>query len=480
MDKDNLPERKVLARVISYKNYVGLALGSMIGIGWVIAAGDLLTKGGPLGVILAFMFGGLLLITIGKCYAELTPALPLAGGELAFSYKAFGNFPSFVTTWFLAFAYIAICPFETVSIGWLFDYIAPELQSAPLYTVGGYPISLSSIIPGLSIGLIIIAINYFGIKFSAVFQTVSTALIFLCVIGFTVAAFTKGSFSNMQPFFARQGDWTAAPLSVFAVLGIVPFFMSGFDTIPQAAEESGLKVNPKDLGKAVIVSIFVGTIFYVIVIIDLSICLPWQEVVEFDMPIAEVFRRVFGHEWIARLVLFAAFLGLITSLNGFFIAATRIVFSAGRGGLLPKWFAEIDKKHHTPKNAIWFVGFLSLVGPFIGRSAILPIINVGSLAFVCAWFITCLAAIRLRKTAPDLKRPYKVKNISTLYIGAIISAGLVLLLIVPGSSAQLAWPLEYLILAAWLVLGFAFFFFRQKAKDMTKEQRDYQILGDYR
>ena len=480
MNKDHLPERKVLARAITYKDYIGLALGSMIGIGWVIVAGDWLIKGGPLGAILAFVCGGLLLVAVGKCYAELTPALPLAGGALAFSYKAFGNFPSFLTAWFLAFAYICICPFETVSMGWLLEYAFPGLKSAPLYTVGGYSICLSSIIPGLAIGLLTIALNYFGIKFSALFQTVSTALLLLCAVGFTVAAFAKGNLSNMQPLFAHYGDWTAIPLSVIAVLGIVPFFMSGFDTIPQAAEESGLKVDPKDLGKAVIVSIFVGALFYIVVIIDLSICRPWQEVTGFDMPIAEVFRHVFANEWITRLVLCTAFLGLITSLNGFFITATRILFSAGRGGLLPKWFAEIDKKHQTPKNAIWFVGFLSLVGPFIGRSAILPIVDVSSLAFVGGWFMTCLAAIRLRKTAPNLNRPYKVKNIYTLYIGAIISAILILLLIVPGSSTQLVWPLEYLILAAWLVLGFAGYFLRQKAKDMTKDQRDYQILGDYR
>jgi APA family basic amino acid/polyamine antiporter len=303
MNNNNLPERKVLARVVTYKDYVGLALGSMIGIGWVIVAGNWLVRGGPLGAILAFMCGSLLLITIGKCYAELTPALPLAGGELAFAYKAFGNFPAFLTAWFLAFGYICICPFETVSLGWLLEYVFPELKSAPLYTVGGYHICLSSIIPGLAIGLLTITLNYFGIRFSALFQTVSTALMFLCVVGFTVAAFTKGSFSNMQPLFAHNGDWTAVPLSVIAVLGIVPFFMSGFDTIPQAAEESGLKINPRDLGKAVIVSIFVGAIFYVVIIIDLSICLPWREVIGFDMPIAEVFRRVFSREWIARLVL---------------------------------------------------------------------------------------------------------------------------------------------------------------------------------
>jgi len=470
-----------LARVISYKNYVGLALGSMIGIGWITVAGDWLIDGGPLGAILAFLIGGFLLITIGKCYAELTPALPLAGGELAFSYKAFGNLPSFLTTWFLAFAYICICPFETVSISLLTDYILPELKSETLYIVGGYPICYSSIIPGLAIGALIIALNFFGIKFSAIFQTIAIALIFLCVACFTVAAFTKGSFSNMQPLFAHQGSWAAVPLSVIAVLGIVPFFMSGFDTIPQAAEESGLKVNPKDLGKAVVVSIFVGAIFYAVVIINLSICIPWQEVTEYKtLPVVEAFSVAFGNEWITRLALLAAFLGLVTSFNGFFIASTRIIFSAGRGGLFPKWFSEIDKKHHTPKNAIWFVGFLSLIGPFIGRSAILPICNVGSLAFVCAWFITCLAAIRLRKTAPNMKRPYKVKNISTLYIGAIISAILILFLIVPGSSAQLVWPLEYLILIVWLRLGFAGFFVRQHSKDTTKEQRDYLILGDYR
>jgi len=473
-------QRKALAKVISYKNYLGLALGSMIGVGWVIVAGDWLIRGGPLGVILGYIIGGFLLITVGKCYAELTPAIPVAGGEVAFSYKAFGTLTAFQTGWFLSFSYIGICAFETVSIGWLLEYIIPEIKSQTLYTIGGYSLGLSSIIPGVIIGFFITILNYCGIKNSTLFQTISTGLIFISVIAFALIALIKGSFSNMLPLFADHGHLWSAPLSIIAVLGIVPWFLSGFDAIPQAAEESGRKVNPEDLGKAVIVSIIIGALFYAVVIMSLSLCLPWQQVIKFEMPIADMFRVAFGYEWIARLVLFAAFLGLITSLNGFFIASSRVLFSAGRGGLLPKWFGEIDERFHTPKNAILFVGMISVISPFIGRSVLLPIVNVGSLAFVCAWFITCIASIILRKIAPEMNRPYKVKRKSTLYTGAVISGILILLMVSPGSSAQLNWPAEYIILVSWIILGYSGYIWRQRNKDLSKEERDFLILGDYK
>jgi len=96
-NKKLLSERKSLARVMTFKNYVGLGVGSIIGVGWVVVAGDWLVRGGPLGAILGFIIGGLLLIFVGLCYAELTPAIPVAGGEVAFSFKAFGVGPSFLT-----------------------------------------------------------------------------------------------------------------------------------------------------------------------------------------------------------------------------------------------------------------------------------------------------------------------------------------------------------------------------------------------
>ncbi|UCC41565.1 MAG: APC family permease, partial [Candidatus Aminicenantes bacterium] len=464
-EKTYLTKRKALARAMTFKNYVGLGLGSIIGVGWVVVAGDWLIRGGPLGAILGFVLGGLLLAVIGLSYAELTPAIPVAGGEVAFAFKAFGPGPSFLTGWLLSFAYIALCPFEAVAIGWLIEYIIPGLKSKSLYTVGGYPVSLISITTGVILSLFIIVLNYRGVKNSARFQTVATSLIFVCVAAFTLIALVKGSFSNMMPLFAGEGTGIAVFGSIIAILGIVPFFYSGFDIIPQGAEESRKKLNPKDLGKAVIVSIIVAAVFYGVVILALSVCMPWQETVKFEMPTATAFQVAFGYAWATRLVLLAAFFGLITSFNGFFIAATRVLFATGRGGLLPEWLGDINEKYRTPKNAILFVGMLTLIGPFIGRSSLLPIVNVASLAFISGWFITCLSTIMLRKTAPDMKRPYKAKNKISLYLGAVIAGIIIILMIFPGSSAQLTWPLEYIILGVWIFLGYVGYRWRKAKKD---------------
>jgi amino acid transporter len=479
-EKSSHLERKVLAKAMSFKNYVGLGLGSIIGVGWVVVAGDWLVRGGPLGAILGFVLGGLLLTLIGLCYAELTPAIPVAGGEIAFAYKAFGSGLSFLTGWFLSFAYIALCPFEAVAIGWLLEYIIPGLKSESLYMVGGYPVSLLSLASGLLLSFFIIFINYLGVKNSARFQTIATSLIFICVASFTVIALIKGNLSNMQPLFAGDGSGIAIVGSIIAIFGIVPFFYSGFDTIPQGAEESGVKLNPKDLGKAVIISILIGAIFYGIVILALSVCMPWKETVKYEMPTANAFQIAFGYAWATKLVLLAAFFGLITSFNGFFIAATRVVFATGRGGLLPRWLGEVDEKYQTPKNAILFVGAITLIGPFIGKSSLLPIVNVASLAFISGWFITCLSSIRLRKIAPNIRRPYKVKFRMLLYLGAAIAALIIILMIFPGSSAQLNWPLEYIIVASWMILGYISYLWRKAKKDMSNQERAYQILGDYR
>jgi amino acid transporter len=318
------------------------------------------------------------------------------------------------------------------------------------------------------------------VKNTTMFQTFFLVAMLTCVVVFTIVALIKGDFSNMKPLFAREGSFLAAPLSIIAVIGWVPFFMSGFDTIPQAAEESGKKVDPKDLGKAIIIAIAVGIVFYVVVIMALSISHPWQESVKVDMPTAQVFRIAFGYEWAAKLVLIAAFCGLITTLNAVFLASTRVVFSMGRGGLLPRWFGEVSDKYRTPKNSILFVGGITIISSFFGKSFLLPIVTVSSLGFAAAWLICCCAAIDLRKTAPDMKRPYKVKHKSTLYLGAIVSGVFVILMLAPGSPAQIKWPLEYGIISAWILLGYIAYRWRMSKKDLTKEERDFQILGDYR
>lgn len=471
--------RPSLEKVISFRSYIALGLGIVVGIGWVVYSGQWLADGGPLGAMIAFLVGGLLLVPVGKCYAELTSAIPVSGGEVAFSFKAFGPFVCFLTSWALALAYIMVTPFETIAIGVLLESIIPAIATEPLYYIGESKVSLSTIIPGQLIGIYLIWLNYAGAKSSTKFQSIAISALIACTFVFTAVALIKGDISNLTPLFAQEGSpWAVAPASIISVLVVVPWFMSGFDAIPQASEEAGIKMDPKQLGTAIILTIVAGAIFYTLIILAVAMSMPWQESSKLPLPTAEVFHVAFGYVWVAKLVLFTALLGLITTLNGMYIAASRLIFALGRGGLLPHWFAGVHPTHHTPRNAILFVGVISLLGPFFGKAAMGPIVNSSSLGFASALVITCLAAIRLRHTAPDIERPYKVSK-TVLYAGALISTSLVMLMLVPQSPGQLA-PKEFLIIGVWMALGITAYLMRMSRKDMKREERAYMILGNYR
>jgi len=478
-----MSQRETLERSISFKDYVSIGFGAIIGIGWVIYAGEWLLDGGPVGAMLGFAIAGLLLLPIGACYAELTSAIPVAGGEVAFTYKAFGSLIAFLTAWALGLSYIAVTPFETIAIGALAEAMVPAMVTDALYTVNGYKVSFSTLLPGLVAGFFLTWLNYQGAGSSTRFQKWVMYVLLACTVVFTTVAFTKGSVSNLSPMFATEGDfWAVAPSSIIAVMVVAVWFMGGFDTIPQAAEESGVKMKPNQLGIAILVSIVMGALFYVLIILALGMSVsPEQLGVMLQnkdvMPTAEIFRVAFGYEWAMQLVLFAALLGLLSTLNGFYIAASRLLFSMARGGLLPHWFAKVHDTHGTPSNAILFVGAVSILGPFVGKAALSPIVNSSSLSFTAALFLTALSAIRLRQTASQLERPYRA-HLATLYLGATVAGMLVLMMVIPGSPGQLN-LFEFAIIGGWMVLGVSAYLLRQAKGDIDEDERAYQILGDY-
>ncbi len=213
------------------------------------------------------------------------------------------------------------------------------------------------------------------------------------------------------------------------------------------------------------------------IILAVSISMPWTESSQLPMTTSAVFEAAFGFVWAAMLVIFAALLGLVSTLNGMYVASSRLLFSLGRGGMLPHWFAGVHPVHHTPKNALLFVGAISLAGPFVGKYALAPIVNTSSFVFTIALAVTCAASMRLRGTAKDLDRPYRAPT-AALYAGAIISVLLLLLMVLPQSPGQLG-DLEFLIVLIWVVAGLVAFFWRQYRHPVSKDDRDYLILGEY-
>jgi amino acid transporter len=162
--------------------------------------------------------------------------------------------------------------------------------------------------------------------------------------------------------------------------------------------------------------------------------------------VLSLIRNIGGISWSKRrylIIAAIAVLAFLLLLGVAVLAAVPMAFPAWQSasffstGLLPHWFAVTHPVHHTPGNAILLVGAVSLVGPFVGKFALKPIVNSSSFIFTSALAVTSAAAIRLRKSAPALKRPYRAPT-PFLYMGAVISVVLLLLMILPQSPGQVS------------------------------------------
>ena len=228
-----------LARKLRATDYFTLGWGTMVGVGWLVIMDDWLTRGGALGTVLGFVIGGALLFPIGWVYGKLVIAMPDAAGEIVYTSAVFPRSVSFATGWMMTLAYFIVCPWEAVAVGRIAAYIFPVLDSMPMYAVAGHLVFLPRLIVGLALTAFLTYLNYRGVRLSATFQNwTSFGTLGLFVI-FVLLGVSRGSAQNFAPLF------THTPLiSILLVIQIVPYFMTGFESVGKAAEEANPEFRP--------------------------------------------------------------------------------------------------------------------------------------------------------------------------------------------------------------------------------------------
>jgi amino acid transporter len=474
--------RPQLKRAIGGFGFFALAFGSMIGVGWITALGGWFEQAGPVGAIVAFLVGGTLMLVIGLCYAEVTPMLPVSGGEVAYAYKAFGTRSAFVVGWFLAFGYLSVSAFEAISVGLVLSYLFPGIDAVPLYQVAGSTVYASHLLLALLFTGFITAINYFGVGIASTVQVALTALFLLVVVIFITAGVVGGEVANLaHPFGDGELRGGGVVAGVTTVLVTVPFWYVGFDTIPQAAEERSEGSSLRRLGTVVVAAIVGSTLFYVAVILAAGMAGPWRDIVDEPLPTAAAFESAFESQLPVRLVLTAGVIGLLTSWNGFFLAGSRVLFSLGRGRVLHHSFGETHPRFQTPAKAVLASGVVTLLAAGLGRGALIAFVDVGSFCIALAFLGVALSLIRLRERFPELERPYRMPGGSSLaYVAAGGSIFILCSMLLPGSPSRLVWPLEWLILGALTATGIAFWFAAARYRAAVSEDaRARLILEDY-
>lgn len=469
-----------LAKSMNIIDYFMLGFGTCVGVGWSVSINGWFNNGGgALPTLIAFVVSTLLIIPIGFAYAELTPAMPVAGGVVAFAYKAFGKGMSFVASWFVVLAYLNVLPWEAIYINDVLGLIFPVLKTGePLYELGGagiYPIAL---IVGTIISIIVILMNWFGSKITVKFQTITTAILAVSGILIIIFALFKANPANLVTPAAYENIGGKAHNNMFggimAMIAFAPFFLAGFDTIPQGAEEGSERINYRNLGKVLLITVACVGGFYSLMILVTGMAMPWQDFVKQARPAVSVMFKTLYPGFFGELMywvsLIAALAGLFSTWNGCYIACARVVLGMGRARLLPEFFAKIHPKYKTPMGGNILCAIATLAGPFIGIGLIDPLTIIGSTAFVVGWFFTSLSCARLRKTAPDLYRPYKAPGGAPLaWIATVISAIIIIITLIPGSPGYMGGVgISYLI--GWIVLGGILYLASAKYRNAIPEE----------
>ena len=445
-------------KVMSSTDILVVAFGAMIGWGWVVSSGRWIQGAGTIGTVIGFIIGGLMIYFVGMTYAELTPAMPKVGGEHVFSYKAFGPTGSFICTWALILSYIGVVCFEAVSLPTIIQYIFPSFAQGYMYTIAGSDVYATGVIVAAIFTIGIIVLNILGIKAASIFQTILTVVIAAVGIILVVASAINGSPENLEGQVI-VGEGFGSVKNIMAVAVVAPFFLFGFDVIPQVAEE--INIPLKKIAKVLLLSIICAVVFYGLVVFAVGYAMNSSEISEAmngsGLVTASAMEKVFNSAVMAKVLIIGGLCGVITSWNSFLIGGSRAIFSMAESKMIPGKFAKLHRKHKTPTNALLLIGLLSLAAPFFGRTMLVWISDAASFACCLAYLMVSMSFVILRKKEPELHRPFKVKHYKFVGITASILSGfMVVMYLIPGSGATLTVE-EFIMVGGWALLGLIFY-----------------------
>ena len=423
----------------------------MVGVGWLVIMDDWLGRGGALGTVLGFVIGGALLLPIGWVYGKLVIAMPDAAGEIAYTSAVFPRSISFATGWMMTLAYFIVCPWEAVAVGRIAAYIVPSLDTVELYRIAGRPVYLPHLIVGLGLTALLTVLNYRGVRLSATFQNWTSFGTLALFVIFVALGVSRGSAANFPPLFTRPPF-----VSILLVIQIVPYFMTGFESVGKAAEEASPDFRVPSFFRAIWMAIVIGILFYATIVAAVAYVAPWRSLLGEKFMTAVAFQqavgsRGFAAKWIVNIILAAALLSLFKCFNGNFVAASRLFFALGRRGMIDPRAGTIHALYQTPSIAVLAVGIVTALCMMFGDAILVPVTEVGSVACAIGWASACAACLALSRSRAEGMKLSSIEQ-SVAAFGLLVAVAMALMKIIPAIPGHFT-IYEWLALGIWIVLG---------------------------
>ena len=445
-------EGSQLNRAVGLLDLTALGIGAIIGTGIFVILGEAIGDAGP-AIILSFIAAGVTCAFSALSYAELASSIPVSGSAYTYGYATMGELLAWIIGWDLILEYgVSVA---AVAVGWgqyfnelldtLFGLSLPDALASPPGDGGSFNL------PAVFIVLAITALLILGVRESARANAVMVVVKIAIVILFIVLAFTGFESSNLKPFNPEGlgGVWTAASVIFFAYIG--------FDAISTSGEE--VKRPSRDLPIAIITSLAVCTLLYILVSTAAVGALPYTKLDGQEAPLAYVLDTL-GFSWGATLISFGALVAITSVVLTILYGQTRIMFAMCRDGLLPRSFAKISEKRRTPVRITATFGILiAALAAFVPLEEIAKLVNIGTLF---AFVITNIGVIVLRRTRPDLERGFRVPFVPLFpLIGAVLAIFLMKYL------ERDTW----IRFGVWLAIGFAIYFLYGRRHSLLQRGR---------
>jgi len=386
-----------------------IGIGVIIGTGIFVLTGVAAAKYAGPGIMLSFVISGITCAFVCLAYAELASMIPIAGSAYTYTYTALGEGIAWLVGWNLVLEYSVGA--SAVAGGWS-AYTVGLLKSGGI----DIPLALTAVpadggivnLPAVLVTLFMTFLLVLGVKESVTVNRVLVAIKLGAIFIFLLMAGPKVDVANWTPFmpFGFAGVSAGAAVIFFAYLGV--------DSIATAAEETR---NPKrDMPIGIIGSLAVCTVLYIAVAAVMTGVVPYYQLNNAE-PVAYVLRTL-GYNFGSALVGTGAICGLSTVLLVMMYAQTRVFFTMSRDGLIPSVLGKIHSQYRTPHVITIIVGVgVALISGFTPIGIVAEMCSIGTLF---AFVIATIGVVVLRKTKPDMERPFRCPAVNIVVTLAVL------------------------------------------------------------
>ncbi len=453
----NGEDRHGLKRPLGWASLMALGIGGIIGAGIFVLTGTAAAHYAGPGVMISFLLSGLACAFVGLCYAELASLIPVSGSTYTYTYATLGEIFAWIIGWDLVLEYGAGA--ATVAVGWagyFADTLAgfgihppPALMTAYFADPAAHGGTLAPGLfnfPAAVVVLLLTAILTQGTRESSRFNNVIVTIKVCVVIAVIIFGAPHVNPANWSPLVPENtGEFGHFGWSgVVSGASVVFFAYIGFDAVSTAAQEA--HTPQRDVPIGILGSLIICTVLYIAVAAVATGIVPYKELGVPD-PIAVAMDHT-GVAWLSWAVKLGALAGLTTAMLVLLFGQTRVFYAMAQDGLLPPVFAKLHPNWRTPAISQTLVGVLTaMIAGLLPIEILGKLVNIGTLA---AFALVCGAVLHLRRSSPDLHRPFRAPGIPWLPVLGILSC-LALMAFLP--------LLTWISLFGWTGIGLLVYFF---------------------